>query len=112
MQLLQMRHAGANPGLRTPQTLAALTAAVKAGLIDSADGEILAAAWRTASRLRNAAMLVRGRASDSLPGLPRDRRGVAFLCGYGADGSSHLLDHYQRTTRRAAAVVERVFWTE
>jgi glutamate-ammonia-ligase adenylyltransferase len=54
VQLLQMRHAGAVPELRTTQTLAALEAAVAADLISRSDADILAAAWRLVSRTRNA----------------------------------------------------------
>jgi glutamate-ammonia-ligase adenylyltransferase len=55
--------------------------------------------------------LVRGRPSDSLPTHPRDRVGVAYLCGYGADDASTMLDDYQRLARRATAVVDDVFWS-
>ncbi len=55
-------------------------------------------------------MLVRGRQLDALPTHARDRMGVAFLCGYGSD-TGRLLDDYQRTARRASAVVEQVFWS-
>jgi glutamate-ammonia-ligase adenylyltransferase len=110
VQLLQLRFAARYPTLRTTETLAALTASVEAGLLDVADGATLAGAWRLASRIRNASMLVRGRPSDSVPSQPRDRRGVAFLTGYASDESSRLLDDYLRATRRSSGVVERVFW--
>ena len=112
VQLLQLRFGAEHPALRTTETLPALRASVEAGLMTDADATVLASAWRFASRIRNATMLVRGRPSDSLPSHPRDRRGVAFLCGYAADDSSRLLDDYLRATRRASAVVERVFWAE
>jgi [glutamine synthetase] adenylyltransferase / [glutamine synthetase]-adenylyl-L-tyrosine phosphorylase len=71
---------------------------------------VLANAWRLVSRVRNAVMLVRGRPSDSLPREPRERSGVAYVCGYGADGAERMLDDYLRVTRRARAVVDHVFW--
>ena len=55
-------------------------------------------------------MLVRGRASDSLPRDPRDRAGVAYLMGREPDGFEAVADEWRRTARRARAVVERVFW--
>ena len=109
-QLLQMRFAHAHPSLRTTQTLAALTAAVADGLLEEGQADGLTRAWRLASRIRNASMLVRGRQLDALPTHARDRMGVAFLCGYGSD-TGRLLDDYQRTARRASAVVEQVFWS-
>ena len=110
VQLLQMRHAHDHPGLRTTQTLRALEAAVDDGLIARADASELAAAWRSASKIRNATMLVRGRPSDSLPSQSRDRVGVAFLCGYLTGESDRLVDDYRRVARRASSAVERVFW--
>jgi [glutamine synthetase] adenylyltransferase / [glutamine synthetase]-adenylyl-L-tyrosine phosphorylase len=110
VQLLQMRHAYACPGLRTTRTLAALDAAVEADLVTRTDAAELAAAWRSASKIRNATMLVRGRPSDTLPSQARDRVGVAYLCGYPADQVGRLTEDYRRVSRRASGAVERVFW--
>jgi glutamate-ammonia-ligase adenylyltransferase len=110
VQLLQMRFGHAHPELRTTRTLEALTAAVSAGLLGSGQADALARSWRLASRIRNASMLVRGRPSDSLPSQARDRVGVAFLSGYGTRDASRFFDDYQRTARRASAVVQQVFW--
>ena len=67
-------------------------------------------AWRLATRMRNATVLVRGRPSDSLPRDARERAGVAYLCGYPPDQGERLVEDYLRATRRASAVVDRVFW--
>jgi glutamate-ammonia-ligase adenylyltransferase len=110
VQLLQMRHAGAVPSLRTTDTLEALAAAVDEGLLETDDADALREAWTMASRLRNTIILVRGRASDSLPRDTREKAAVAQLCGYEPGGSDELVNDYLRLTRRARAVVERVFW--
>lgn len=110
VQLLQMRHAGRVEGLRTPQTLAALEAAVEADLVSREDAETLAAAWRLVSRLRNAVTLVRGKPSDQLPRDARERAAVAAVLGYDPGSSDVMVNDYLRTTRRAHAVVEKVFW--
>jgi glutamate-ammonia-ligase adenylyltransferase len=110
VQLLQMRHAGTHPGLRTPQTLPALAAAADADLISRPDAETLAEAWRLVSRVRNAVTLVRGRAADQLPRDARERAAVARVLGYPPGSSDQMVNDYLRTTRRAHAVVERVFW--
>ncbi len=68
VQLLQLRHAGAYPQLRGTRTLDALGAARDAGLVDPADAEAMTAGWTLAAQVRNALMLVRGRAGDQLPG--------------------------------------------
>ncbi|MEP6665486.1 MAG: bifunctional [glutamine synthetase] adenylyltransferase/[glutamine synthetase]-adenylyl-L-tyrosine phosphorylase, partial [Nocardioidaceae bacterium] len=110
IQLLQMRHAHAYEDLQTTQTLAALEVSVEHELLTRADAAKLAAAWRLASRIRNATMLVRGRPSDSLPTQTRDLSGVAFLCGYPSGDSGRLADDYRRISRRSSGAVERVFW--
>ena len=110
IQLLQMQHAEAVPGLRTGRTLDALTAAVQADLLTAEDAEALATAWRTASRLRNATTQVRGRGSDSLPHDVRERAAVAHICGYRPGESDVMVNDYLRVTRRARQVVERMFW--
>jgi glutamate-ammonia-ligase adenylyltransferase len=110
VQLLQMQYAGSVAGLRTTRTLEALAAAEEAELVSREDVEALRSAWSMASRLRNAVMLVRGRASDSLPRDTREKAAVAHLCGYGPGESDELVNDYLRVTRRARLVVDRVFW--
>ena len=110
VQLLQLRHGDAVPALRTTRTLAALRAAEAAGLVSAGDALVLSEAWRLATRVRNAIVLVRGRPSDSLPRAVRERAGVAYVCGYGAGEAERLVDDYRRTTRRASAVIDRLFW--
>lgn len=110
VQLLQMQHAGTDESLRTTRTLDALTAAVDAGLLELADAQALATAWRTATGLRNAITQVRGRPADSLPRDTRERAAVAHIRGYAPGESDELVNDYLRVTRRARQVVERVFW--
>ncbi len=110
VQLLQMRHAGAVPQLRTPRTLAALHAAVAADLLDAADAEALEEAWRMASGLRNAVVQVRGRSADSLPRDADERAAVAHIRGYPPGESDAMVNDYLRATRHARQVVDRIFW--
>ena len=110
VQLLQLRYGHEVPGLRTTRTLAALSAAVDADLLERDAADALARAWRLASKVRNAAMLVRGRPIESLPEQGRDLVGVAVLCGYPVGEVNRLGDDYRRVTRRARVAVEQVFW--
>ena len=111
VQLLQLQHAGSVPSLRTPSTLEALDAAAKAGLLDAGDAEELAAGWTMATRARGAATLVRGRPTDEVPHSGRDLAAVASALGHDADADpGEFLDEYRRVTRRARAVVDRVFY--
>ena len=110
VQLLQMRHAADVPGLRTPRTLDALGAAGEAGLLSPADTEVLVGSWRTVSQVRNAITLVLNKGSDQLPSDPRTLAAMAAVLGYPPGGTDEMVNDYLRTTRRARAVVDRVFW--
>jgi glutamate-ammonia-ligase adenylyltransferase len=109
-QLLQLRHAHEHPRLRTTGTLEALDAIEAAGLLDPEDVSTLAAAWRLATRVRNAIVLFRGRPADSLPSDVRELNGVARAVGYSAGHTADLVEDYRRVTRRARAVMERTFY--
>jgi glutamate-ammonia-ligase adenylyltransferase len=109
-QLLQMRHGAEVPGLRTTRTAQALRAAAEAELIAEDDAATLIDTWRRVSRLRNAITLVRGKGSDQLPRNVRELGAVASVLGYQTAETDALVNDYLRCTRRARAVVERVFW--
>jgi [glutamine synthetase] adenylyltransferase / [glutamine synthetase]-adenylyl-L-tyrosine phosphorylase len=108
VQLLQLRHSAAVPGLRTTGTLAALDAARSCGLVDDADAAALAEGWTLAAQVRNALALVRGRTGDELPRHGPVLAGVVRVMGAGAP-PGEFFDRYLKVTRRARAVVERVF---
>ena len=109
VQLLQLRHAHEVAAVRSPSTLSALEAIEAAGLIDTSDAEQLREAWLTATRARNALVLVRGKPTDQLPGPGRQLNAVAAAAGWPAGDGGEFLDNYLRVTRRAKAVVGKVF---
>jgi [glutamine synthetase] adenylyltransferase / [glutamine synthetase]-adenylyl-L-tyrosine phosphorylase len=110
VQLLQLRHAWEVPGLRTTRTLEALEAASAGGLLSPEQARVLGHAWRTASRVRNATLLVRGRPGDTLPTDLRELTGVARVLGYPPGAGGVLVDDFRRASRRARTVVEQVFY--
>ncbi|MDH6543313.1 bifunctional [glutamine synthetase] adenylyltransferase/[glutamine synthetase]-adenylyl-L-tyrosine phosphorylase [Streptomyces lavendulae] len=110
VQLIQMRHAWAEPGLRTTRTRQALAAAHAAGLIPTEEAQVLDEAWVLATRVRNAVMLVRGRAGDTFPADARELAAVGRYLGYPEGRVGEMLDDYRRTTRRARAVVDELFY--
>ncbi|MFI8323143.1 bifunctional [glutamine synthetase] adenylyltransferase/[glutamine synthetase]-adenylyl-L-tyrosine phosphorylase [Streptomyces sp. NPDC085529] len=110
VQLLQMRHGWAEPGLRTTRTRAALSAAHAAGLIPTEEAQTLDEAWVLATRVRNAVMLVRGRPGDTFPSEPRELAAVGRYLGYGPGHVGEMVDDYRRITRRARAVVDELFY--
>ncbi|MFJ3503119.1 MULTISPECIES: bifunctional [glutamine synthetase] adenylyltransferase/[glutamine synthetase]-adenylyl-L-tyrosine phosphorylase [unclassified Streptomyces] len=110
VQLLQMRHGWAEPGLRTTRTREALAAAHAAGLVPTEEAQILDEAWVLATRVRNAVMLVRGRPGDTFPSQPRELAAVGRYLGYESGHVGEMVDDYRRITRRARAVVEELFY--
>lgn len=110
VQLMQMQHGWAEPGLRTTRTREALAAACAAELIPGEDAQTLDEAWVLATRVRNAVMLVRGRPSDTFPAGPRELTAVGRYLGYEPGHVGDMLDDYRRITRRARAVVDERFY--
>ncbi len=110
VQLMQMRHGWAEPGLRTTRTREALGAAHAAGLIGAEEAQTLDEAWVLATRVRNAVMLVRGRPGDTFPSDPRELAAVGRYLGYVPGHVGELVDDYRRVTRRARAVVDELFY--
>jgi glutamate-ammonia-ligase adenylyltransferase len=109
VQLLQLRFAHRIPALHNTSTLESLDAIGAAELIAEGDVDLLRQAWLTATRARNALVLVKGKPTDQLPGPGRQLNAVAVAAGWPNDDGSEFLDNYLRVTRRAKAVVRKVF---
>jgi glutamate-ammonia-ligase adenylyltransferase len=109
VQLTQLRHAHEIQALHNTSTLESLDAIAAAGLVPEEEVDLLREAWLTATRARNALVLVRGKPTDQLPGPGRQLNAVAVAAGWHNDDGGEFLDHYLRVTRRAKAVVRKVF---
>ena len=110
VQLVQMQHAHEVEGLRTTSTLPALAAAVAAGYLDAEQGEALRASWTLVSRLRNAAVLFRGKPAESVPSDLRVADGVSRILGGEPGSGADLAGAYRRVARHARAVTESNFY--
>ncbi|MFE6690872.1 bifunctional [glutamine synthetase] adenylyltransferase/[glutamine synthetase]-adenylyl-L-tyrosine phosphorylase [Streptomyces sp. NPDC057743] len=110
VQLMQLRHGWELPGLRTTRTRDALAAAHAAGLLGTDEARTLDEAWVLAARVRNAVMLVRGRPGDTFPADGRELAAVGRYLGYEEGHVGDMVDDYRRTTRRARAVMEELFY--
>jgi glutamate-ammonia-ligase adenylyltransferase len=111
VQLMQLRYAHALPALRTTRTGAAIAAAVRADLLSADDAAAMMAAWKLASRIRNAIVLVGGRPGDTLPAKHGELTAVARLLGYPpGDAGQDLEQDYRRAARRARTVMEPLFY--
>ncbi|HLT67810.1 MAG TPA: bifunctional [glutamine synthetase] adenylyltransferase/[glutamine synthetase]-adenylyl-L-tyrosine phosphorylase, partial [Microbacterium sp.] len=110
VQLLQMKHAHAVAGLRTPRTLHALQAAYDAGLLGEEDGRQLGAAWRLATRLRSANTLLTGATSDLLPTDYRALDGIGRILELPPGSAWEVEEDWLRTSRRARRTYDNVFY--
>ncbi|HEY0227006.1 MAG TPA: bifunctional [glutamine synthetase] adenylyltransferase/[glutamine synthetase]-adenylyl-L-tyrosine phosphorylase, partial [Mycobacterium sp.] len=109
VQLLQLQHAHEIPALHNTSTLESLDVIAEQELVAADEVDLLREAWLTATRARNALVLVRGKATDQLPGPGRQLNAVAVAAGWPNDDGSEFLDNYLRVTRRAKAIVRKVF---
>jgi glutamate-ammonia-ligase adenylyltransferase len=110
VQLLQLQHAAAIPGLHTTSTLDALGVAVENGLVTEPDASRLREAWLLASRVRSAMTLWTAKTADVLPTDRQALEGVARLLEYPPGSATQLEENYLRTTRLARHVFENRFY--
>jgi glutamate-ammonia-ligase adenylyltransferase len=112
VQLIQQQHGHRLWGLRTTSTPDAMAVAVSEGFVSTKDAERLMAAWRLASRVRNANTLVLGKASDTIPSDVREISAVSRVLGYEPGHSSDMLEDYFRTARRARKSFDKLFFAD
>jgi glutamate-ammonia-ligase adenylyltransferase len=110
VQLEQLAHGGAHPEIRVPSTLRALDALVTIDAISADDALQLRASFELCERARNYRYLLTGSPSDSLPADGDEAEKLARLLGYTHRPQQSLREDYRRVTRRARAIVERVFY--
>ena len=108
MQYLQLIHGHNHPSLRTTNTLEALAALVKAGLVSCTDGENLQKAYVFTRILIDGLRMVRGNAKDLVLPPPDSEEFVSLArrVGYTTDDwracARHLqtdIAHHMQTTR-------------
>jgi glutamate-ammonia-ligase adenylyltransferase len=112
VQIKQLQHGFKLPEITSTETMPALRQEVASGLVSQSDFAQLEAAWKLVMRVRNASMLVRGRATDTVPTDLIELSRVSHLLGYGLRGGQQLTDEYRRLTRRSRAVIKREFYGE
>ena len=112
VQIKQLEHGFKLPEITNPETMPALRQEVATGLVSQSDFVQLESAWKLVMRVRNASMLVRGRATDTVPTDLIELSRVSHLLGYGLRGGQQLIDEYRRLTRRSRSVIKREFYGE
>jgi glutamate-ammonia-ligase adenylyltransferase len=110
VQLLQLVHGATHEELRVTSTMVALDRLAEAGLLDHDDAQSLRDAYGLCEQARNALYLLTNTSSDSLPVSSEQAEPLGRVLGFVHRPQSSLRDEYRRVTRRARAVVERVFY--
>jgi glutamate-ammonia-ligase adenylyltransferase len=110
VQLEQLAHGAAHPEVRVPSTLGALAALVGIGVITQDDAAPLHESFVLCERARNYRYLLTASPSESLPADGAEAEQLARMLGYMHRPQQALRDDYRRVTRRARAIVERVFY--
>lgn len=112
VQLLQLEHAGVNPGLRVTSTLAALAQLERLGIVVHEDATVLREAWTKLTAARNGNYLWSGRASqaDVLPSDLDALSGVATFLGYDPNSGQYFENDLTAVMRRCREVAERLFY--
>ena len=110
VQLMQLAHGAEHGSLRAASTTEALAALQSLELIASDDAAALRESFRLCERARNYRYLLTGTPSDALPVDSDESEKLARMLGYVSRPQQALRDDYRRVTRRARAVVERLFY--
>ncbi|MBN9643019.1 bifunctional [glutamine synthetase] adenylyltransferase/[glutamine synthetase]-adenylyl-L-tyrosine phosphorylase [Corynebacterium sp. CCM 8862] len=112
VQLLQLEHAHDHVNLRNTSTLEVLGVLADDGILTTDQADKLRRAWLTATRARNALVLVKGKRTDQLPQPGPHLAPVAGAAGWDPDNYQEFYEHYLKTTRLCRHVVDEVFWGE
>jgi glutamate-ammonia-ligase adenylyltransferase len=107
VQMLQLVHGGAEPAVRTPETLRGLVALHAAGLIGEERFSFLERSYRTLRSIEGRLRLLDAVARHDFPSAPEEQRKLAHLLGY--EQPDLLVQDVQATTARTRAEFERIF---
>lgn len=114
VQLLQLAHGRADPGLRTPNTLEALSELGRSGYVGPDDAEGLAGAYRFLRRVEHAVQLEDEQQTHTLPADRDQRRRIARVLGYRGTPESGPTDAFDRDLAQRRNLVrsihERVYF--
>ena len=112
IQYLLLVHGGADPRLRSPNTMEAMRRLAAAGHLAEGDAALLADAYRFLRRLELRLQIVHDRETGRLPSNPFDLLTLARRMGYaGAKAGDELLADYQRITSGVRDAFRRILGT-
>jgi glutamate-ammonia-ligase adenylyltransferase len=110
VQMLQLKYGGANPALRTHNTLAALSALYTAGHLSTDDYQVLESGYRFLRIIEGRLRLMNSTARDNLPTDPTELAKLARLTHH--ERPEILLEQYTTAVGRIRERFERIFAQE
>jgi len=105
--MLQLRHGRDNANIRRPNTLEALDALRRAGLLSADDFKTFDAGYRLLRTIEGRLRLINATARDQLPQDPAELSKLAGLLRY--PGRDALLSDYETATREIRRRFNRLF---
>jgi [glutamine synthetase] adenylyltransferase / [glutamine synthetase]-adenylyl-L-tyrosine phosphorylase len=109
VELLLLRHGGAEPGVRTTRTLEAIERLAERGLLEQSVARDLGEAFTFLSGVKNALEVDRRLHAEAIPPAPEEQAALARRLGYEEYPRQSFLADYLRIARRARRAMERVF---
>jgi glutamate-ammonia-ligase adenylyltransferase len=110
VQMLQLKHGGTNPALRTHNTLTALSALYTAGHLSTDDYQVLDCGYRFLRLIESRLRLMNSTARDNLPTDPTELAKLARLTHY--EHIELLMEDYSTALRRIRERFDRIFELE
>ncbi|HLS26453.1 MAG TPA: bifunctional [glutamine synthetase] adenylyltransferase/[glutamine synthetase]-adenylyl-L-tyrosine phosphorylase [Beutenbergiaceae bacterium] len=110
VQLLQLVHGRLDAGLRSPNTLEALTQLSDAGYVGRDHADELAELYQFLRLLEHRIQLHRMRRTHLFPTAEHDLRHLARSIGYGPDGIAELTSRWRLSRRRVRQLHEEIFY--
>ncbi|MDZ7676778.1 MAG: bifunctional [glutamine synthetase] adenylyltransferase/[glutamine synthetase]-adenylyl-L-tyrosine phosphorylase [Acidimicrobiales bacterium] len=108
VQLLQLVHGGADPGLRTPSTLLALDQLVAGGYVDADEAATLRNAYRFLRTVEHRLQLANERQTHTIPDDRDQRRRIARTMGYRGGTDAGPTERFDQDVAEHRLAVRRV----
>jgi [glutamine synthetase] adenylyltransferase / [glutamine synthetase]-adenylyl-L-tyrosine phosphorylase len=107
VEMLQLKHGAASPGIRVIGTLGSLTALAKAGCLSKDDAAYLAHSYRFQRGVEAKIRLMDAAGRHEFPDEPRELTKLAYLLDYSS--AETLAREIQESRRETRAIFNRIF---
>ncbi|QDV80577.1 Glutamate-ammonia-ligase adenylyltransferase [Planctomycetes bacterium K2D] len=106
-QMLQLRHGGDDPSVRTPNTLDALTALEAGGYLATEDADFFRRSYRLERSVESRIRLMNSAGRHEFPDDEREQRKLAYLLGYAS--AKAMVNEVEDCRQETRARFDRLF---